>query len=327
MEKKYEILSTRKLVIGYKKNELLPPQNLSLYRGEMVCLIGQNGCGKSTLIRTLSGLQVAISGDVTIKEKKISQLNNAAKAKLIGLVLTDSTEIRSLTVRDMVSMGRFPHTNWFGKLNKKDEDIISQSIEKVHLTNKSDNYFSELSDGEKQRTLIAKALAQDTPIIFLDEPTAHLDLPNKIDIMLLLRHLSNDMQKTILLSTHELELAIQTADKIWMMQSSGIQKGVPEDMILENKIQSNFYSKQFSFNNKTGGFEIKYTGNKTICLNGDDPVLLFWTKRALLRAGYVLTEDAYTRITVTEKPEWIIYRDNKTEKRYNIENLLFTLRQ
>ena len=191
------ILNTKKLDIGYGNNYIAKNLMLQLYAGEMVCLIGPNGCGKSTLIRTLVGLQDSLGGNVEIKGKKLNKISLSEKSKLISWVLTDNMPTGSLKVSEIVEMGRFPYTNWFGKLSEKDKNIINNAIEAVHLTHKKDYRYNSLSDGEKQRTMIAKALAQDTPIIFLDEPTSHLDLPNTIEIMQLLRELARKTKKAI----------------------------------------------------------------------------------------------------------------------------------
>jgi iron complex transport system ATP-binding protein len=219
-------ISTNKLTIGYAdsqrsraaRNIVQRDLTFSLNAGEMVCMLGPNGCGKSTLLSTLAGLQPAISGEYTHKD-----------AKNIALVLTERLSMDNTTVHDVVALGRYPYTSFLGGLSSEDETIITQSLEQVgfeHTTIPTQlaSFFNAHSDGEKQRILIAKALAQQTPVILLDEPTAHLDLPHRILVLRLLRRLAHEQNKTILISTHELDLALALSDRILLMTpGKGIQ--------------------------------------------------------------------------------------------------------
>ena len=186
----------------------------------MVCMLGPNGCGKSTLLRTLAGLQPALSG-----EYKLMANGQEPTAKNIALVLTERLSMDNTTVHDVVAMGRYPYTSFLGGLTETDEAIISESLQQVGFDLSSSTLllspFNSHSDGEKQRILIAKALAQQTPIILLDEPTAHLDLPHRILILRLLRNLAHEQGKTVLISTHELDLALALSDRILLMSPNG----------------------------------------------------------------------------------------------------------
>lgn len=242
------ILSARQLIIGYDGQPIQQPLDLEVQAGEMICILGSNGCGKSTLLRTLAGLQDKLGGSLTIQGKNADKLNDTDKAKLFSLVLTDKVELENTTVFEMVALGRYPHSSWLGGLSEADKKAITKSIEMVRLTDKSECFFNCLSDGEKQRVMIAKALAQDTPLILLDEPTAHLDLPNRVKIMLLLRQLAHDTQRSVLISSHELDLALQTADKIWLMQpQKGICCGTPDELVRQGIFQQAFQTDVFSF--------------------------------------------------------------------------------
>ena len=202
------------LTIGYGAKVIQRDLSFSLESGEMVCMLGRNGCGKSTLLRTLAGLQPALSG-----EFRLGEAGNPSKT--VALVLSSDEAIERTTVHDVVAMGRYPYTSLLGSLTPDDRHIIAQALLAVGLPGNDKDWcasdYMAHSDGEKQRILIAKAIAQQTPVILLDEPTAHLDLPNRIKILLLLKHLAHEQQKTILISTHELDLAIKTSDRILLL--------------------------------------------------------------------------------------------------------------
>ena len=217
-------ISTNNLTIGYNNLVVQRDLNFELHPGEMVCMLGPNGCGKSTLLRTLAGLQPAIGGTFTIS-------NSLTNVSQIALVLTERLSIENTTVHDVVAMGRYPYTSFLGGLSGRDEQIIEQSLSNVGLSGCSHTFFNDHSDGEKQRVLIAKALTQETPIILLDEPTAHLDLPNRIRILQMLRRVAREQGKTILISTHELDLAIQLSDRIMLMTPQrGVQLDHPDKL-------------------------------------------------------------------------------------------------
>ena len=243
-------ISTNSLTIGYRiaSGTEYPVQtdlNFSLHTGEMVCMLGPNGCGKSTLLRTLAGLQPALSGEYKIQ-------NSDRQEKSVALVLTERLSMDNTTVHDVVAMGRYPYTSFLGGLSEQDEEIIAASLQAVGFDlvalNSSHSPFNAHSDGEKQRILIAKALAQQTPIILLDEPTAHLDLPHRILILRLLRQLAHEQGKTVLISTHELDLALALSDRILLMSPAGrgIQLDTPEALKKADAFTSAFGMDIFS---------------------------------------------------------------------------------
>lgn len=303
------VLSTQHLSIGYstrKGTKIVQPNlNLGLDAGELVCLIGPNGTGKSTLIRTLAGIQKPLDGKIDINGVEIEQLSHHDKSLLIALVLTDRIDIENATVYDIVSYGRHPYSNWRGKVSEHDRNLVTEAIEMVHLTHKKDVNLSELSDGERQRVMIAKSLAQDTPIIILDEPTAHLDLPNRVEIMLLLHKLAHKTGKAVLLSTHELDMALQAADRIWLITTaSGVECGVPEDLVFNGNFDRAFRSNAYYFNTTNGNFSMNYPLTKKVWVTGDK-TRIYWTLRALARAGYMVVPDAEITINIDEKAWYI----------------------
>jgi iron complex transport system ATP-binding protein len=249
------------LSIGYKDRNnskiVAKDLNSAIFSGELTCLVGANGVGKSTLLRTLSAFQSSLSGEIMIKDKEISSYSGKELSKIIGVVLTERVEVRDMSVAELVSMGRSPYTGFWGKLTPEDKKIVEEALEQVHISGLADCSLQTLSDGERQKVMIAKALAQQTPVIFLDEPTAFLDFPSKVEIMQLLHSLSRKTNKTIFLSTHDLELAIQIADKIWIMdKKEGLTIGTPEELIQDGSLEKNFQVEGVVFEREPGLFKI-----------------------------------------------------------------------
>lgn len=213
----------------------------TLSEGELVCLIGRNGAGKSTLLRTLAAFQSPLAGRITITTEgdtldiTAGETSNARLSRIIGVVLTERPDLQNMTVFDLAALGRSPYTGFFGKLSDADRAIVSDSLRMVGMTAFSDRMVNTLSDGERQKVMIAKALAQQTPFIFLDEPTAFLDYPSKIDTMLMLQRLCHSQRKAVLISTHDLDIALRYCDSVWHMKDGVLQTGItdatPEDFI------------------------------------------------------------------------------------------------
>lgn len=251
------IISSNNLTIGYTrgKNKKVIQSNLNLKatEGEFIALIGPNGCGKSTLLKTLSGLLEVLDGEIIIEGKNIDKISLAERAKMYSIVLTENVNVGYITVFQLVAMGRHPYTTLSGSLSEDDKQIIHQSLEAVNMSAMSNNYLQELSDGERQRVMIAKALAQTTKIIFLDEPTSHLDLSNRIETMILLKNLAKQTGKTILISTHEIDMALRLADNVWLIDKQrGLFAGKPEELLSLGILQKVFNSDNFGFEKQTG---------------------------------------------------------------------------
>ena len=215
----------KELTIGYKAKrtgfrEVAADINAELYGGRLTSLIGSNGIGKSTLLRTLSAFQPPLAGDVLVQGKSLRRYTNKELSRLIGVVLTERPALQNMSVRELVGLGRSPYTGFWGKLTAADEDIVTEAINDVGIENLQHRMIQTLSDGERQKVMIAKALAQQTPVIFLDEPTAFLDYPSKVEVMQLLHRLTRQSGKTIFLSTHDIELALQLSDILWLMSKT-----------------------------------------------------------------------------------------------------------
>ena len=218
------MIELKDLTIGYaqKNNTKVVASgiNATLHSGRLTCLIGANGIGKSTLLRTLSAFQPPLSGEIFIDSESpipLSTLTDKQLSRLIGVVLTEKPDVQNMTVFELVGLGRSPYTGFWGRLNEEDKEVVKESLRLVGIEPLQDRLIQTLSDGERQKTMIAKALAQQTPVIYLDEPTAFLDYPSKVEMLTLLRHLARETGKTIFLSTHDMELALQIADELWLM--------------------------------------------------------------------------------------------------------------
>lgn len=217
-------ITTNRLTVGYRGHRVVEDISLSLPCGRLVCLLGPNGAGKSTLLRTLCGFQPPIEGTVTISGSDITTMSAAEVARLVSVVLTDRPPTPSLTAAEMVGMGRAPYTGFWGRLSDDDRRLVSEAMQTVGIAPLATRRMGQLSDGERQKVMIAKALAQHTPVIVLDEPTAFLDYPSKVAVMKTLARLAHDEGKTILMSTHDLELAAQLGDELMEIENKHIRK-------------------------------------------------------------------------------------------------------
>lgn len=220
-------ITTNRLTVGYRGHRVVEDISLSLPCGRLVCLLGPNGAGKSTLLRTLCGFQPPIEGTVTISGSDITTMSAAEVARLVSVVLTDRPLTPSLTAAEMVGMGRAPYTGFWGRLSDDDRRLVSEAMQTVGIDSLATRRMGQLSDGERQKVMIAKALAQHTPVIVLDEPTAFLDYPSKVAVMKTLARLAHDEGKTILMSTHDLELAAQLGDELMEIENKHIRKSPP----------------------------------------------------------------------------------------------------
>ncbi len=290
------VLSAQGLSIGYPQRTILTHLNAELQAGEIVCLIGPNGAGKSTLLRTLAGMQPPLAGQVLLRGDDISKLDARERAKRLSVVLTERVDVGTLTAYALVSLGRYPHTDWTGKLSEHDDEVIHWALAAVGAADFAQRDIHELSDGERQKVLIARALAQEPAVMLLDEPTAYLDLPRRVEIMRTLRDLAHTTGRAILLSTHDLDLALRSADRVWLLPTGGtLQVGAPEDLVLNGAFEAAFRGEGVEFDLLTGSFRVSRPVTTSVRLIGNGAAAL-WTARALERAGFQPTSEpaAYT---------------------------------
>jgi iron complex transport system ATP-binding protein len=294
---------------GHREITLFNKLNLALRARELVCFMGPNGIGKTSLMRTLAGLQKPLSGKVY-----------SAHEKSISVVLTDRITASHMTVYELVCFGRYPYLNWNISLSKNDLDIIHQAISLVHIESLINKQLFELSDGQLQMVMLARALAQDTPVLILDEPTAHLDLNNRVEIMNILSKLSRSTNKAILLATHELDLALQTADRIWLAtDNKSIVEGIPEDLVLNGDFDRVFQFKGFDL--KTG--KIHHTAHRNIAIRlaGEGHALL-WTKNALERNGYHISDNAIIHVEVNTEHDTYHWNLNESSRKIGFHSIV-----
>jgi len=284
-------------------------------------LMGPNGSGKSTLMHTIAGLLPPLSGQVKILGRSLARLGRKEVAQALSLVLTERVEGGNMTVWDVVALGRYPYTNFFGKLQREDEKMVSEAIEQSHLKGMEQRLIAELSDGERQRVMVARALAQDTPLILLDEPTAHLDLPSRLDLVLMLRRLAHELGKSMLISTHELDLALSWGDRLWLMDREGkVVSDIPEVLVLGGHVGRVFGNQELSYDVERGEFLVQRADLRPICLVAEgmpsEDHHVYWTMHALSRLGYKRSEDTETGLKlVVTLTDWQI-KDGEEVRSY-----------
>lgn len=327
------VLETLELTTGYwlRRNVARPISqrlNLRLPAGRLVCLMGPNGAGKSTLLRTLAGMQAPLEGEVRLMGESLRHLSVEDRAKRLSIVLTERLEADAMRGIDLVALGRTPHTAWTGRLSAHDHERIEWALAQVGAQALADSLVNQLSDGQRQKLMIARALAQETPLILLDEPTAYLDLPRRIEILRLLRQLARDTQRAILLSTHDLDLALRAADELWLMSAEGeMSMGVPEDSILDGTLARIFESDGVHFDTASGTFRMNRSPRGHVRLTGQG-VLAHWTRHALERADWQVSDKAPICVSITsDNPQgtWQLQSAQGVSHHHSLEALLNAL--
>jgi iron complex transport system ATP-binding protein len=334
-------LDTRELCAGYgqsgARRVVAGPLDLALPRGALVCLLGPNGAGKSTLIRTLTGTQPALSGHLLVDGQRLAAMTPRERARHIGVVLTDRVQAPMMTVRGLVELGRFPHTSWQGRLTDDDMAVVDHALTVTGANPLADRLVSELSDGERQRALVARALAQQPALLVLDEVTAFLDLPARIEIVRLLRHIAREEHRAVLLSTHDLDLALRSADRLWLLSGDGsLVDGMPEAMVMSGALARTFEGRGLRFDVARGAFLLDAQHGDVARVIGNG-VAAVWTRHALERWGYtavvhedheVVGPDDATVVTITVHGDhtWTVTRGGDEHRCEGWEALEQTVR-
>ncbi len=308
-----------------KSRILLKNINLEIRSGELVCIIGKNGSGKSTMLKTMTRLQPLLGGEILYTGRNIMDFGREEFAKFCGFVSTDRIQAEQMNIRELVELGRFPYTNWIGKLSSEDREEVDKAMHAVGISHMHEAGLSEISDGERQRAMIARTLAQNTDFILLDEPSAFLDIPNKYEITSLLKSLCS-MGRTVLFSTHDLHLALQYADKIWLIDEEAIVQGAPEDLVINGTIEKLFNTFNVVFERDTGEFESLVSSRKKIYIvpSGMDKMILSWTRKALRRAQFQIipADDGNSpRLEVIKKNNKTVWNIRKENENLVFQNL------
>lgn len=324
------MLITESLTIGYSHKPLVADLNLELRPGEMVALIGPNGAGKSTLLRTLAGMLPPLRGKVLLAGRNVHEMPVQEVARHLAIVLTTRLEVEHLSAYTLVSFGRHPYTDWFGRLRTRDHAVIRRALELTDSLSLADRPFHTLSDGERQRVMIARALAQEPQVLLLDEPTAFLDLPRRIETLRLLRRLARETGCAVLLSIHDLDLALRIVDRLWMISSSGeFQAGIPEELALTGAVARLFQREGVHFDHASGAFKVQQPWRGVISLHGErHGVTLAWTWRALERIGYEVHNQGIRlplHVEITDAHTWQIITSHSRSEHPTLESLLAAL--
>jgi iron complex transport system ATP-binding protein len=296
-------LRTIDLAVGYKSRGseyiVLDELNLSVRPGELVCLLGINGAGKSTLLRTISRIQPPLSGNVELDGVDLRQLSQMDLARRLGVVLTERPLVGALTARRVVELGRYPYLNWTGKMAPRDHEVVDWAINAVAADYLASRDSSSLSDGERQRFMIARALAQEPALLLLDEPTAFLDVPSRVELMGLLRRLAREENLAIVISTHDLELALRMADTLWLVADRRrLHTGTPEDMILAGSIANTFQGESIRFHPEERAFRM-VTGARGCAVVHGEGLHAILAAAVLEREGYQVVADAPEALRIT----------------------------
>jgi iron complex transport system ATP-binding protein len=330
------VLKTHDLMIGYRRprqpaRAVVSHIDVGLKAGELVCLIGPNGAGKSTLMRTLAGMQPPLAGSVSLEKDDVYHMKPAELARCLSIVLTERVEVGVLSAYALAALGRYPYTGAGGALTPHDEKVVRWAMEAVGAAHLAARDVGELSDGERQKVMIARALAQEPVVMLLDEPTAFLDLPRRAEMMQLLRHLARDSGRAVLLSTHDLDLALRSAARIWLLPAGGpLQTGAPEDLVLSGAFQAAFQGEGVTFDSYNGSFRVQTRAAGQVELIGDGLPAL-WTARALEREGFCAVRNGQSspvRIEVLEQdgqPRWRLLRSGVVSEFASLYQLMETL--
>ena len=318
------------LTIGYKQTKgrlhsVLENINLDGKQGEIIALVGANGRGKSTLLKTFSRLLQPLSGEILFYGKLLQDIQNKELAMKVSFTKAVGGELTNMSVFELVAMGRIPYTNWIGSLTENDKLIILEALYDVGLEGFDQRRMIELSDGEKQKVLIARSLVQDTELILLDEPTAFLDLSNKYEIVFLLKKIAKEKNKCIIFSTHDLHIATKHADKMWLIYQKTILQAAPEDLILDGHFEKIFTNTNLKFDYKTGEFIPSFVQKRKIRLVGEGRAFL-WTQKALERAGFELNELEKNVLQVKKINNYFVWELNYSSEVYELRSIYELLR-
>jgi iron complex transport system ATP-binding protein len=330
------LLELRDLVPGYsaegRRTAVAESIQQVLRARELVCLIGPNGAGKSTLMRTMAGLQPPLDGEVRLSGEDVHRMAPPDRARQLAVVLTETIHVPMLTAYDLVAFGRAPYTDWRGQLTPEDRRLVVEALREVGAAEFAPRTVSELSDGERQRVMIARALAQQPSVMILDEITGFLDLPHRIEILRLLRRTAHERGCAVFLSTHDLDLALRMADRIWLMpKGRPLRADLPEMLVLNGAFQAAFSLDDVSFDQQSGAFRVQHPRRWPVSVGGGTSAAM-WTQRALERHGFYVASHGETAAAVVEVTdhaelfEWRVQIAGRSSQHATLDELVHSLR-
>jgi iron complex transport system ATP-binding protein len=318
MKNKFPEILLHDLSVGYRGKEgfkrLIEGFTTQLKAGETIALMGSNGSGKSTLLRTLTGFQQPLSGNVTINGKAISAISMKERAGFISYVSTEPVRVGNMTVFELVGLGRYLYSGWWGNLSNEDIDKVKRCLDLTGMKSFASRQVNSLSDGERQRVMIARALAQDTPVIILDEPTAFLDVRNKYEIIHLLRELALKEHKSVIFSSHDFSITMGMADKVWLIESGKVMEGAPEDLALKGAYTALFEGSSLVFVPESGEIILSEKPAKTVNIEAEGNVR-FWLEKALLRNGFCHDSLSLIKVSVNKQNDSYLFSIEKDGER------------
>lgn len=326
-------LTAKGLEIGYRHGaettSIAQGLDCSLRGGEFVCLLGPNGAGKSTLIRTLAGMQPPLAGTVQLSGRALSEIAPRERARAVSVVLTETMPSGMMDAYSLVSLGRHPYSGWLGGLSEHDRERIEWALGAVGAIPLANRQIAELSDGERQKVSIARALAQEAKLMLLDEPTAFLDLPRRVELMSILRNLAHRENLALLLSTHDLDLALRFADRLWLITPEGtLIQGAPETLALNGQFAKVFASENLDWDAMSGSFRTHPVACLDVRLEGDG-LERVWTQRALERLGFGIAGNGVPAAfdIKIKTGTWRVTRDTAKVQFETIETLIDWIRR
>lgn len=321
------ILTARHLSVGYPHTTILQNLDFALYPGDFVCLMGSNGRGKTTLLRTLCGQLKPCAGSITIDRQQLSDHTPQTISRSLAIVLTEKFDLPHMTVRQFVALARAPHTGFWGSLSGNDWKAVDQALEDLQITELKDKAYNQLSDGQKQMVSVARAVAQETPIILLDEPTNFLDMPHKMALLSLLKDIATKRRTAILFSSHDWDLVMEMCTLVWLVDLSGrLQVGMPEEIILWGDLSQSFNFHHIQFSRELGKFIGPKSFTHAVKISGGDPLAIRWTTHALAKEGIAVDQHAAVEV-ICHPRAWIFKQGAQTKDVQSLYQLIWTIRE